>query len=130
MTSAGHCLFPKSGSLELEPLCVHTAFMILAVAEQKTALHSLRDEEGNYTKKYAAKLFMYPFVGLHPTTAFCVKVVDMLRNCCDDQQQDIITKAIVELFLVQFWFSLSQVWCILVQVRCSVGSVLVQFGSV
>ena len=93
--SEGHRLFPTSGSLQLEPQCVHTAFMILCCAEQKTALRSLRDEEGNYTTKYAAKVFIDSFVGLHPTTAFCVKVVDMLRNCCYDQQEDIITKAIL-----------------------------------
>ena len=103
--------------------------MILAVAEQKAALCSLWDEEGQLHYKVCSQSVHGSLCGAAPPTAFCVKVVDMLRNCCDDQQQDIITKAIVQSFLVQFWFSLSQVWCILVQVRCSVGSVLVQFGS-
>ena len=67
--------------------------MILCRAEPKTALRSLRDEDGNYSSKYAARLLLDSFVGLYPTTESRVKVMDMLRNCCYDQQGDIITKA-------------------------------------
>ena len=67
-TSEGHRLLPTSGSLQLEPRCVHTAFMILCCVEQKTALRNLRDEGGNYTTKYAAKVFIDSVVGLYPTT--------------------------------------------------------------
>ena len=75
-------------------------------------------------------MFIDPFVRLNPTTAFCVKVVDMLRNCRDDQQKDIITKAILEVFVVQFWFSLSQIWFSFGSVLGPFGSGLVQFGVV
>ena len=88
-------------------MCPHCLHDPLLRAEQKTAVCSLRDEEGNYTTKYAAKVFIDFFVGLYPTTEFCVKVMDMLRNCCYDQQEDIITKAILDIFLVQFRFSFS-----------------------
>jgi len=72
---------------------VHAAFMILCRAEPKTALRSLRDEDGIYSTKYAARVLLDSFVGLYPTTESRVKVMDMLRNCCYDKQEDIINKA-------------------------------------
>ena len=85
--------FPRVGLFNWGPRCVHAAFMILCRAEPKTALRSLRDEDGIYTTKHAARVLLDSFVGLYPTTESRVKVMDMLRHCCYDKQEDIINKA-------------------------------------
>ena len=79
--------FPRVGLFDWGPRCVHAAFMILSRAEPKTAVRSLRDEEGNYSTKYAARVLLDSFTGLYPTAASRKAVMDMLRDNCYDRQE-------------------------------------------